>query len=348
MPLEEIRQWWKGHDASAICFVHAPDLMRDPSGRWVVIEDNVGCVTGCVDGHLIAQAYNQATGLDEVSSTPDLAAVVERWLSRLGLPPTAPGVVAMMSDGAAAHCRDGIRFNEDDRRIELMQQIGVRVVEGAELDELCVLAKLKAMVNIGVPSSMEQMISLCEDVFGSQRVPFFNAPGTGLLGSKALLPFISDMAQHYIGEDLLLPSAPTRLARDGSFPADPENWVLKTAAGCQGTGVFILRSQTDESLIHLKSLLATSWPKQAAVAQQRIDASRLRTTGEVAVQYVVEVRAIAYALGWQDVVIGEHLIAKLAPQTTPETLNNISCGGTYAPVITVQSKVGNPIAGGSK
>ena len=300
MPLDEVRQWWKGHDPSAICFVHAPDLMRDPSGRWVVIEDNVGCVTGCVDSHLISQAYNQATGLDDSSSTPDLAGVVERWLSSLGFAPTDPGVVAMMSDGAAAHCRDAMRFNEDDRRIELMQQIGVRVVEGAELDELCASAKLKAMVNIGVPSSMEQMISLCDDVFGSQRVPFFNAPGTGLLGNKALLPFITDMVRHYTrrGTAAAVRANQTRTRRSPSCgPRELGAQDRCRLPGHRGLHPALADRRefgsTSSRCLRHRGPTRQPWPSNA------IDASRLCTTGEVAVQYVVEVRAIAYALGWQ-------------------------------------------------
>ena len=42
--LTQLRQWWIGHDPETVRFVYAPDLVREPSGRWVVIEDNIGCV----------------------------------------------------------------------------------------------------------------------------------------------------------------------------------------------------------------------------------------------------------------------------------------------------------------
>jgi hypothetical protein len=81
--------------------------------------------------------------------------------------------------------------------------------------------------------------------------------------------------------------------------------------------------------------LAGSWPALAAVAQQRIEPSRLRARGHGGSEFAVEVRPLAYVLGWQEVAVGEHSIAKLAPSSRPETLNNITCGGSYAPVVRV-------------
>jgi hypothetical protein len=340
--LEELRRWWSDHDGEAVRFVYAPDLMREPGGRWLVIEDNVGCVTGCVDSHLILDLYRSATGLrTEPSFRPDLDLVVERWLDRLELTPDDAGVVALMSDGAAAHSCGSLRFKEDDRRRHRVEQLGVRVVDDDELERLCCRASgapgLKAVVNIGVPSSMRLWLLLRDEAFGRLRVPFLNAPGTSVLGSKALLPFVSDIVRYYCAEDPILESPRTVLLRDGLLPHDLDNWLVKEAAGCQGTGVFILRSQPQERIDAIVKLLRTSWPARAAVGQRHVEPSRLHTAGRGGRQYAVEVRALAYVLGWQEVFVGEHCIAKLAPSSTPETLNNITCGGSYAPVIRVHT-----------
>jgi hypothetical protein len=338
--LGELRRLWRGRDREAVSFVYAPDLMREPGGRWQVIEDNVGCVTGCVDGHLVLDRYRSATGRRlGPSFPPDLGIALERWLGRLELEPSSDGVVALMSDGAAAHGCGSLRFREDDRRRDLVARLGVRVVDDEELERRCAEAStappVRAVANIGVPSSPRVVRLLTDEVFGRRRVPFLNAPGTTVLGSKALLPFVGAMVRHYDGAELALDAPPTVLLRDGRLPEELDRWVLKAAAGCQGNGVVIGRSQPPEQVAAVAARLDGSWPARAAVAQRNVEPSRLRTAGHGGGEYVVEVRALAYVVGWQDVVVGEHGIAKLAPHTTPATLNNLTRGGAYAPVVRV-------------
>ena len=127
--LTQLRQWWTDHDRETVRFVYAPDLVREPGGRWVVIEDNVGCVGGCADSSFVLETYRQATGLTGGPSFgPDLSHAVKMWLDTLGLAPRDPGVVAMLSDGEALAAYLPKRFKEDERRIQLVRQLGVHVI----------------------------------------------------------------------------------------------------------------------------------------------------------------------------------------------------------------------------
>jgi uncharacterized circularly permuted ATP-grasp superfamily protein len=165
-------------------------------------------------------------------------------------------------------------------------------------------------------------------------VPILNAPGTTILGNKALLPFVSEMIQFYCRENAILQGPPAMLLRDGLLPTDLDNWVVKKATGCQGLGVFILRAQAPDSLDAIRTLIRKSWPTEAAVAQRHFELSRLWTAGPRGAQtYLVEVRALAYVLGWQDVFAGERSLGKLVPSNNPGSLNNITCGGSYVPII---------------
>ena len=74
--LAQLRQWWVGHDPETLRFVYAPDLLREPGGRWVVIEDNVGCVGGCADTYFALETYRQAAGFP--------GSIVYNWKSLLG------------------------------------------------------------------------------------------------------------------------------------------------------------------------------------------------------------------------------------------------------------------------
>jgi uncharacterized circularly permuted ATP-grasp superfamily protein len=333
--LNELRHWWSGHNPSDIRFVYGPDLAREPSGRWVVLEDNVGCVGGCADSFYVFEAYQRATGLPAgPCSRPDLAFAVSRWLESLGVAPHEPGVLALLSDGDYLDVYLPTRYEEDDRRIRLVQQLGVQIVDDDDFARLCEGGvPLKAIVNIGVPSSRTWSLTL-NVAFGQHKVPILNAPGTSVLGNKALLPFVSEMVEFYCREDAILQVPPTVLLRDGLLPTDHDGWVVKAAAGCQGTGVFILRAQAPDSLDAVRASIRTSWPTEAAVAQRYIELSRLWTARPSGAHtYRVEVRALAYVLGWQDVFAGEQSLGKLVSSSTPGELNNVARGGSYVPVI---------------
>jgi uncharacterized circularly permuted ATP-grasp superfamily protein len=336
--LTQLRQWWIGHDPETVRFVYAPDLVREPGGRWVAIEDNIGCVGGCADSYFVLEAYRQATGLTcELSSRPDLSHAVRLWLDTLGLAPRDPGVVAMLGDGDALAAYLPKRFKEDRRRIQLVRQLGVQVIDDVEFERICespeARARLKAVVNLGVPSRKTWW--LIHDVaFNQLRVPLLNSPGTLLLGHKAFLPFVGEMISFYCGEDPILQSPPTCLLRDGLLPKDLNNWVLKTATGCQGDGVFVLKSQPPDRLEEIRGLVQGSWAKTPAIVQRHVELSRLRVDGlDSANTYDVELRALAYIIGWQHVFVGEHSIGKLVLTGNSNSVQTVFSGGSYVPVV---------------
>ena len=136
--LTQLRQWWIGHDPETVRFVYAPDLVREPGGHWVVIEDNIGCVGGCADSYFVLESYRQATGLTcEPSSPPDFSHAVKLWLDTLSLTPRDPGVVAMLSDGDALSAYLPKQFTEDIRRIQLARQLGVQVIDDLAFERIC-------------------------------------------------------------------------------------------------------------------------------------------------------------------------------------------------------------------
>jgi uncharacterized circularly permuted ATP-grasp superfamily protein len=170
--------------------------------------------------------------------------------------------------------------------------------------------------------------------FNQLRVPLLNSPGTLLLGHKAFLPFIEEMISFYCGEEPILQSPPTRLLRDGLLPRDLDNWVLKTATGCQGDGVFVLKSQPPDRLEQLRGLVQGSWPKAPAIVQRYVEPSRLRVVGpDSGNTYDVELRALAYVIGWQHVFVGEHPIGKLVLTGNSTSVQTVFSGGSYAPVV---------------
>jgi uncharacterized circularly permuted ATP-grasp superfamily protein len=333
--IDELRYWWNGHDPGEIRFVYGPDLAREPGGRWVVLEDNVGCVGGCADSFFVQEAYRRATELP-ADSPPhsDLGYAVMCWLDGIGLAPNDPGVLAMLSDGDYLDVYLPKRYEEDGRRMQLVQQLGVQTIDNDDFEQICRTGDpLRAIINIGVPSNTTWAL-IFKYAFAELKVPLLNAPGTSVLGNKALSPFVTDMIRYFLHENTILPVPPTIFLRDGRLPYNADEWVVKIANDCMGSGVHILQAQTPESLQKIETFIEKGWPESAAIAQRYFALSQLwtaRLSGEQT--YLVEVRALAYVLGWQDVFAGEHSLGKLVPGGRPGSLNNIARGGSYAPVI---------------
>jgi uncharacterized circularly permuted ATP-grasp superfamily protein len=160
-----------------------------------------------------------------------------------------------------------------------------------------------------------------------------NAPGTGFLGNKALLPFIDTVVRLHVGEEPLLATPPTRLLRDGELPTAGRDWVVKTAAGAGGTGVFVLRSLTPDQINAVPEILRAAGPS-GAVAQQWVEPSTLSLSDASRWDaYRVELRPLAYVLGWRNVLVGKQPLGKAVSGFDRRRLNNISMGACYLPVL---------------
>ena len=319
--LQELRTWWKGQDRNRISFVYGPDLIRAPSGQWAVLEDNVGCVSGCADSFVALDVYLRALGPRPIAvRRADLAVALKIWLDRQQLEVSDAHVLALLTDGDAARWSDGMRQQEDLRREQLVRELGVKIVDSSELEEIADQSEppfegIRAIINIGVPS-VRTWPTLLSAFFHNPQVPMLNAPGTSVLGSKALLPFVDRMVHFYLGESPVLGSPPSVVLNDETLPADPRLWVVKAAAGCAGTGVYHLRTQTADQRRALLEMIAGSWPTRAAIAQRHVEASRLSLVGGG--EKLVEVRAVGYVVGWQSVFTGEQSLARLSSAEEPQ------------------------------
>jgi hypothetical protein len=291
-PLARLRRLWRGRTADAVCFTFAADLVRDRDGRWLVLEDNVGCVGGAADAHALL------AGLAPPGA-PDLAVAVRRWLAAHG----DGEAVAVVADAAGDR-----RFREDERRARLLRELGVPLVDG-RLPE-----RATAIVNLGAHAAGTW--SWLDRRFARDGAALLNAPGTGALGTKALLPLMDDLIRHHLHEPPRLASPPTIELADSELPAEPEDWVVKAAGGCGGHDVHVLRWDAPPA------------PPPGAIAQRYVEPSRLAGR-------VVELRAFAHVVGAGRVVAGEQAIAKLVPDRVPRPLHHISAGAVYAPVVRV-------------
>lgn len=324
--LAELRETWSGRRPAEIRFIYGPDLLRDAAGRWVVIEDNVGCVGGSADAYFVTSCYREAVGLPRGAPRPDLAIVIEHLLRQLR---REPGRTVAVLGNDATDQTFGLRIDENARRRRMLSDLAIPVVSQSQVrssrpggqlavDEVTVL-------NFAVDDSWV-------DLFRRPGLVMLNAPGTAILGSKALLPFTNAIIRFYTGEEPILTTAQTHLLHEVRLPHGP-GWVVKAAAGCQGSEVFMLDRLSSDQRDILEARLQGDWSRSAAVAQRFIEPARLVPTGFGGWDgYQLELRPVTYVLG-REVYVGEQPVGKGVSTFDARRLNNISAGACYVPVL---------------
>lgn len=332
---DRLRRLWGGRDRQAIRFVYGPDLVRDHTGRWLVLEDNVGCVGGSVDAIEVAARYRKATRLTDCPTCdrqPDLA-VATRQLRDLSGHDRGGEVLAVLGCEAGGEDPWAFLLRENARRRHLFDRLGIAVVDSHEFDRRWAAGQVprpSTLINFDVGSCERSSLG---QAFADPGIVMLNAPGTGALGSKALLPYVDDLTRFYIGEEPILAVPPTRLLSDGGLPADGDGWVVKASAGRQGTEVFVLTGQPRHRREHIELLLQNEWSAAGAVAQRYVEPSRLSPGPGGWDGYQVEIRPVSYVLGWQDVCVGRQPVGKFVSVFDARRLNNISQGACYGPVL---------------
>jgi hypothetical protein len=329
--MASLRQMWRGQAREQIRFVYAPDLVRNPAGNWVTLEDNVGCVGGVAQGPATRDAYLQATGLPAdcaCTSPSDLERAVSEFLDRAGVGRNTNGLYGF----AGGSPQSGPCFLEFETglKADCLRSLGITVVEPKELiDQVRRGTKVAAIVNLSstLTSSFRDLATL---VFRELEIPIFGAPCVGLIASKSFLPFDEALARLYFGEPLTIPSASSLLISER--PARlPNQGVLKRSNGCQGTEVFFLDEMGRDAS---KDLLASiqKWGYCAAILQEFIERSVLNGGGPGVLEAAsLELRPIVYVYGWRAAVVGEVMAARAI--THGDRHGNISRGALCVPVL---------------
>lgn len=324
--LARLRSLWEGHTRDEVRFVYGPDLLRRHDGRWLIIEDNVGCIGGSADSHFVWKAYLDASGVPTSAfprSEPDLAVAIRMWLEGLGRTAADDAVGAVLGCEAGGDDLRSVLILENARRQPVLDMLGIDAAGSCRLRDD---RQLRAVVNF-------HAVSAPIDEAFHRRIALFNAPGTGVLGNKALLPHVDEMIRFYCGENPMIETPPTYLLEDGQFPDQTDDWIVKSAAGCQGTEVFALRDQPPARLDEIRALVHDSWPKVAFVAQQHVEPSHLATSGPDAWDtQLLELRPVTYVVGWSRAFVSHEPLGKAVSSFDVRQQHNVSQGARYVPV----------------
>ncbi len=290
--------------------VSGVDLVRDRTGRWLVLEDNLRVPSGigyALEGRRLTAAVlpelSPPAGLVPVDNAPALlhAALVASAPEHA---PTEPAV-AVLTDGEGNSAHFEHRLLAEEMGVPLIGPTDLAVVDGTvriqaggrridvlyrRIDEDELLAATGAD---GAPLGPGLLAAV-----RAGRLTLANAPGNGVADDKGVYPYIRRLIPYYLGEQPLLDDVPTYLC------GEPESLelvldrigelVLKPVDGYGGEGVMIGPHADADQIARTRAEVQAD-PK-SWIAQEMISLSTHPTWLDGRMQpCAVDLRAFVYA-----------------------------------------------------
>ncbi len=239
------------------CHITGTDLVRDRSGQWYVLEDNLRCPSGV--SYVLENRRVMKNTFPVVFDTMNIQPV-EEYASYLleTLLNLAPD---HLPDPTVVVLTPGIYNSAYFEHSFLAQQMGVELVEGRDLviadgylqmrttkglqrvdviyrridDDFIDPKAFRADSLLGVPGLME--------VYRSGKVAIANALGTGVADDKVIYSYVPAMIHYYLGEEPILANVPTYLCwepKQQSYVLENlDKLVVKAANESGGYGMLI-------------------------------------------------------------------------------------------------------------
>ena len=254
MSLLFLRQAYAGKDLRSVRFLYAPDLVREPGGRWVVLEDNVGQVPGgTADADVLRENYARVANLN-LARYDRVGEFIGQFVA--GTVGTNNLTEALLPLAVTKHL--DVRDDEGHRLERAVRRSGVSVeiLAPSKEFEYVPTERTFAMVNL-LPlhkvTAPPSMVHIARGI-AEGKLELFETLGIEALSNKSLLPLLPGLAQFYLGEDLLLESpAAVNVATAeelmGAFTQLGSNVVFKAVASEAGQHVYFW----DEMSAHQKA-----------------------------------------------------------------------------------------------
>lgn len=220
------------------CHITGTDLVRDKSGEYFVLEDNLRCPSGVSymleNREIIKRAFPSLfheLGVRPVSDYSTKLLNMLRYLSDKRKP-----VIGVLTPG--------IYNSAYFEHSYLAQQMGAELVSGVDLEvknKKVYMRTTKGLRQIDViyrriddvfldplafrPDSLLGVPGLFE-AYKAGNVALANAPGTGVADDKAVYAYVPRIIKYYLGEEPILNNVPTYLCRE----EEDRNYVLEHIA----------------------------------------------------------------------------------------------------------------------
>nr|WP_199314189.1 circularly permuted type 2 ATP-grasp protein [Leptolyngbya sp. FACHB-671] len=275
------------------CHITGTDLVRDRSGQWYVLEDNLRCPSGVSyvleNRRVMKNTFPLVFNSMAIQPVDDYASQLLETLLNLapsGLP--EPRVVVLTP---------GIYNSAYFEHSFLAQQMGVELVEGRDLvvsDGYLQMRTTRGLQRVDViyrriddnfidpkafrADSLLGVPGLTE-VYKQGRVAIANALGTGVADDKVIYAYVPQIIRYYLDEDQMLPNVPTYLCweadQQSHVLANLDKLVVKAANESGGYGMLVGPHATVEQREEFAGRIKAS-PRNY-IAQPTLSLSRMPT-----------------------------------------------------------------------
>lgn len=245
------------------CHITGTDLVRDRSGQWYVLEDNLRVPSGVSyvleNRRVMKSTFPQIFQTMAIKPVDDYPSHLLDTLLNLAPPYLIDPTVVVLTPGMYNSAYFEHSF--------LAQQMGVELVEGRDLavvDGYLQMRTTKGLRRVDVvyrrldddfldpkafrPDSMIGIPGLME-VYQQGKVALANAPGTGVADDKVVYAYVPEMISYYLGEEQILPNVPTYLCwrdQDREYVLkNLDKLVVKAANEAGGYGMLIGINSTE-------------------------------------------------------------------------------------------------------
>jgi uncharacterized circularly permuted ATP-grasp superfamily protein len=219
------------------CHVTGTDLIRDRSGAFYVLEDNLRCPSGVSyvlqNRYIMKKNFPQAFRASQVRPVSDYPAKLYQMLRQMAPPNVEDPTVVVLTPGVYNSAYYEHSF--------LAQQMGIELVEGRDLvveDDCVFMRTTDGLQRVDMIYRRIDDVFLDPEVFredsilgvaGLMRayragnVSLANAPGTGIADDKVIYAYVPKMIRYYLDEEQILPNVPTYVC----FREDDRKYVLE-------------------------------------------------------------------------------------------------------------------------
>jgi uncharacterized circularly permuted ATP-grasp superfamily protein len=249
------------------------DLVRDPEGRYLVLEDNGRTPSGVSymlqNRQVLKRVFPQIFEQYDVRATEDYPAALLDLLKFIAPAGRADPTIVLLSPGIYNSAyfehtflaqRMGIELVEGRDLVVDQNRVYMRTTRGLERvdviyrridDDFLDPLTFRTDSSLGVPGLI--------NAYRAGGVALANSIGTGIADDKGIYPFVTDMIRYYLKQDPILPNVetfrplvPSHLSH---VLANLDNLVVKTVNESGGYGMLIGPASTAAQRAEFRDLV---------------------------------------------------------------------------------------------
>lgn len=321
------------------------DLLHAPSGKWVVLEDNLRVPSGL--GYAVSNRRTAAAALPMLHPWPGLrspesvGAALLSALSRSAPPRCrrSTPAVAVLSDGPANSAWYEHRLLAEAMGVPVVTPDVLRggpdgitaLIDGRTLPLDVLYRRLgdDELVDGPAVSASANALLLAASRAGSVSV--VNTPGNGVADDKAIYAFVHTMITYYLGEESLIGDVGTWVLADPGQYEGVRNrlqeLVVKPVDGSGGVGVMIGPDLGEAEIAAMRAEVEAAPHRFIAQEVIRFSSHPTLTTSGLSPRHV-DLRVFALAAPGGEVTIPEVALSRVALESDGLLVNSSRGGGS--------------------